>query len=570
MAQQGQVNFVVTARDAASKVLKNIQGSIKSMAKTFLAIGAAASAAVAGITKYAKAAVGAAIADQAANERMISVLKARGLATEDNLALIEKQIGLNQKLGFTDDQTRSSIQTATQFTKKFTDALEVSNVARDLAAAKNMSLDRATMLVGRAYAGQGGALRRLGIDLSKVGNAQDFKTKKDKDGNLVMAKSGKALTGYIGGMKALTKITSSYGGVAEKMSKTTETRIHVLKDTFSELQESVGYAIGGGNDLPFFTEILDAVQPFVEQVSQTVKDNLPTITSYSRELKDKIIANLPKMAAWLKINLPLMLTKGKELVNTVKDGVLWLIDALSSTGPVNAAIVALGAKFGGWKGAIGGVFTAAFSSLKLDPITSAVAGAIAGGITGSIVEIAIQSFTKKIVASLTGAKIAEKVLGGATSVIPAGVTGGPAMAQAATAGGISTAGLGSMIAAGLGVGAVIAAAVGVSKLIYDALYTSAEQKKNQEANYAKTQAAIANVGAEAATTAAGGTYGGGGYTGVGKNSPYSYLGSQSTMETPKAEVKNTVIISAKALTSTINTTLGIQYRVAGLTRNGGR
>jgi phage-related protein len=194
---------------------------------------------------------------------MVAVLKARGLATTKNLAAIEKMIAANQKLGFSDDDVRQSIQTATQFTKKFSEAQKISAVAAEVAAAKGISLAEATSLVGRGFMGNLRGLKMMGVELPKGAK----------------------------GMSVLEAVSKKYTGVAEKMSKTTAVQMKILGIVIDELKESIGYAL-----LPILNNALvvfrDKILPVIVTVAEKVRDwitsNKALIDSIGKLIGDKI------------------------------------------------------------------------------------------------------------------------------------------------------------------------------------------------------------------------------------------------------------------------------------------
>ena len=260
---QAAVNFTITARNAASGAIDGVNKSLQGLSTRSIAVGTAIGTFFGNVaTKAVFALVGAmrdavraglqmikqAVADEAAQTRMVAVLKARGLATTKNLDAIEKMIAANQKLGFTDDDVRQSIQTATQFTKKFSEAQRISAVAAEVAAAKGISLAEATSLVGRGFMGNLRGLKMMGVELPKGAK----------------------------GMSVLEAVSKKYTGVAEKMSKTTAVQMKVLGIVIDELKEGIGYAL-----LPILNNMLTV---FKEKI-------LPVIVSVADKVRDWITAN---------------------------------------------------------------------------------------------------------------------------------------------------------------------------------------------------------------------------------------------------------------------------------------
>lgn len=275
---QAAVNFTITARNAASGAIDGVNKSLQGLSTRSIAVGTAIGTFFGNVaTKAVFALVGAmrdavrmgiqmikqAVADEAAQTRMVAVLKARGLATTKNLAAVEKMILANQKLGFTDDDVRQSIQVATQFTKKFSEAQRISAVAAEVAAAKGISLAEATSLVGRGFMGNLRGLKMMGVELPKGAK----------------------------GMSVLEAVSKKYTGVAEKMSKTTAVQMKILGIVISELKESIGYAL-----LPILNNALavfrDKILPVIVTVAEKVRDwitsNRALIDSIGKLIGDKV------------------------------------------------------------------------------------------------------------------------------------------------------------------------------------------------------------------------------------------------------------------------------------------
>lgn len=270
--------FTIVARDAASSVMGTIgksMGKLQSTAGTlFKGLVAGAAAAGAAFLGMAAASIKAAMDDQKAQARMVATLQARGMATEKNLAAIDATILASQKYGQTDDDVRKSIETATQYTKSFTAATKISAVATQLAAAKGMSLEEATAIVGKAYQGNGKALKSLGIDLKRTGSITEKIVKIDKKGIEHVKEKTKQYTYYIKGQKALNLVLDQYGGIADAVAATPAAKLEAAQIRVNEAFESFGAAF-----LPGVSDVLDSFATNVlPKVEQALKDLGPVIT----------------------------------------------------------------------------------------------------------------------------------------------------------------------------------------------------------------------------------------------------------------------------------------------------
>ena len=376
-SQAGYATFTIAAKDAASGVMGKIGNSMGKLqgvaASAFKAIAAGAAAAAVAIAGIAIASIKGAMEDEKAQTRMVATLRARGLATKDNIAAIDALITSAQNLGITDDQVRASIETATQYTKKFSDALKINKVAQDLAIAKGIDLETATAMVGKAYAGNGKALKQLGINLQKTVYWTDVKTKTDKKGHVTTTETNKSRKVTIKGLEALALITQQYGGIAAEVANTTAVKFEAAQIALNEKFEAFGY------------RFLPAVNDALTILTNTV---FPAVDTALTVVGDAIFA------AGAEISKPggMLESVGKvagEFFNSMKPGVEAVASAL---GPFIGAVLNLaGALWGDGKGPLAVAVTFIGEALNnlmliLKPvldILTAIINAISGVITGA-------------------------------------------------------------------------------------------------------------------------------------------------------------------------------------------
>jgi hypothetical protein len=348
-SQAGYATFTIAAKDAASGVMGKIgnsMGKLKSIAGTaFKTLAAGALAAAAAIGALAVTAIKSAIEDEASTSRLNAALKARGLAVKALTPAINAQIAAGQKLGFTDDETRASLEAATRFTKDFTKAQQISKVAQDVARATGVDLATATVNVGKAYAGAGGRLlKTLGIT--------------DKG---------------IKGQAALDAIFGKVQGSADAYAQTVGGKFGIAQDRMNEQIEALGYrllpAVSGAMDF-----IATSVLPITDAAFQAIGD---AITSVGDEISKPggMLESVGAVAG--------------EFLNSMKPGVEAVASAL---GPFIQAVLNLaGALWGDGKGPLAVAVTfigEALNNLMLIikpvlDILTAIINAINGVITGA-------------------------------------------------------------------------------------------------------------------------------------------------------------------------------------------
>lgn len=442
------VNFSIYAKDAASKVFKNLQrnmfglrGAAKQISSDLRAIGIGIGALTAGLIAFGVSAVRGAIADTAATAKLTQALKQRGMATAENLAAVEEMITAGARLAYTDDEVRSSIEAATRFTKSFSAAQRISAVALDLARTTGMSLAEATIAVGKAYTGQGSRLYTvLGIQ------------QKDAKGKALLIKGNAALAAI------LTKVS----GAAEGYAETTEGAFAALQISLSETKESIGKALE-----PAVIKLLTRLRPLLDRLTQQINDNLPAIERFATRIADKIADLAPRLVGFLERAAPKIarfLSDGKKSLGDFGDTAE---DLFGENGRLTVALAAIGAAFRGLSGAIAGALTAQ----GVDPITAYMIGAVSAGvISGVLSGLASTAVTAAIAKFGVQMKTASTVGGGGGGgglpIPPVLTTAGSGifagLSTAAGTLGTALAGIGAVGASVLAAGAAASAAIGTA------------------------------------------------------------------------------------------------------------
>lgn len=313
MGSSAQVTFAFLAKDAASATIRglsktvsglgSVAGKVGGILKTGLKVGLAAVAgavlgAGAALAKFTKEA----IQDEAAQAKLNAVLKARGLATKENLAATEASIKAGAKLAFTDDQVRAGLSTATQFTNDFTKAQKILAVSQDLARAKNISLEKATLLVGRAYDGNTTGLSRMGIALEKGAK----------------------------GTKALDAVTAKFGGSAKAYTETTAGGIEALQIQLAEAGESIGQSL-----LPIVNDLLKVFNEKALPVILSVVDGIKSFIDNNRGL----IASVVETVAGFVGNLiPVLVKVGEFIFGTIIPAIVGFVQNLTAPGGVTDSV----------------------------------------------------------------------------------------------------------------------------------------------------------------------------------------------------------------------------------------
>lgn len=123
--------------------------------------------------------------------------------------------------GVIDDYSRESLVRALDYTKDLNKAMEITSVAADLAAAKEMELTAATDLLGKAYLGNTAMLGKYGIVISEtIPKADRFQAVVDQ-------------------------INQRFGGAAADQMNTMSNSLARLKDALGDLAAEIGNKLGG-------------------------------------------------------------------------------------------------------------------------------------------------------------------------------------------------------------------------------------------------------------------------------------------------------------------------------------
>jgi hypothetical protein len=370
-----QVNATISARDAASKNIKKVNAALGTLGNTarsigsdFRKLGLGAIGLAAGVGAFTASAIKDAAADEAATAKLNAALKARGLATESVLAAVERQIVAGQKLAFTDDEVRASVEASTRFTKNYSQATKIQNVAMELARSTGMSLADATIQVGKAYQGNGGKLlKTLGIEAKAIK-----------------------------GQQALNAILGKTKGSAAAYADTVEGSFQVLAIGAQELKEQFGDAF-----LPAVGKLFKGLAPYIERFSKLIAANTPKLQVWADTIVNKILANLPALFSKFERFVPKALKSVEGFVDKISGIGKEADGLLGPGGSITLLVTGIGAAFGGLKGAI----TANLVKDGMDPFTALVVANIAAQIPASLAAALTSAIVNQAIAAY-GAKMA--------------------------------------------------------------------------------------------------------------------------------------------------------------------
>ena len=233
----------VAGLDKADKETRSftnkLDDALKVGAAAFLAVGAAAGAMA---IKIGIDAVKAAVQDEKAQISLAQTLRNTTKATDAQIKATEEYIDKTARAtGVTDDQLRPSLDRLVRSTNDITKAQKLQQLALDISAGTGKDLATITEGLGKAYDGNLGALKRLGVSL---------------DDSIIKSKDFDA---------AVKVLSETFAGQADAAANTFAGRMARVNIALDESKEQIGFAL-----LPilekFATFLTDTILPVIEQL----------------------------------------------------------------------------------------------------------------------------------------------------------------------------------------------------------------------------------------------------------------------------------------------------------------
>ena len=247
-------------------------GGFAKKASAAFAVATVAAAAYAG--KLLIDGVKSAIADEAAQDKLATTLKNVTGATNNQIAAVEDYITKTSLAnGVTDDVLRPSLDRLIRSTKDATKAQELQSLALDIAAGTGKDLQAVSEALGRAYDGNFGSLKKLGIQI---------------DEGIIKSKDFDA---------AAAALAGTFEGQASKQAETFQGKMARLTIAFDEAKETVGsYVLDALTPLldGFVNKGIPAIQDFAGNLSKTLG---PAFEKIFKVIRDDLLPILTKW--WL-------------------------------------------------------------------------------------------------------------------------------------------------------------------------------------------------------------------------------------------------------------------------------
>jgi hypothetical protein len=326
--------------------------------------------------------------------RLNAALKANVKGYNGRTDAIEKVIAVNEKLGFSDDEQRKALALLLPLTHNVAKAQGLISESMDVSRARGIDLASATVIVRKAYEGNVGALKKLGIVVTPVTTAMDKLHATVKHATPDQIKAAKAADTQATATRALGQLQKASAGQAQAYGDTQVGIFESIKITLGDVVEDLG-----GIFLPALKTVSlfarDTVVPALSLVVTTVgawtTANAPLIAQVAAfvagALKD-VIAGVVAFGGVVVRAIPTIMKIGKTVYDFVVPKIQALVGTLAGPGGVIDSV-------GGVVGpilkdllpAFGGIVTALFGGSKgggLIPAIGDLVGVLWGGGNGPL------------------------------------------------------------------------------------------------------------------------------------------------------------------------------------------
>jgi hypothetical protein len=267
-------------------------------------IGVSSTAMIVGATG-AIAALGAmtvaAAEDEAGQAQLETAIKAAGAATGDYTDQVNAAIAAGQAKAFSDDQTRSALQSLVTATGSVTEATGLLSAAQDIARFAGVDLATAADAVAKAQAGNAGALQKLIPGLEKSASATD----------------------------TLKAATEAAAGSADAYAQTTQGSLAIAGDSFGELSETIGSTF-----LPIVKTLAEAMTGIASLMQQNA-GLVQALAAVVAVLAAGILAANIAMKAFEAIQVAV------KVATAAWTAVQWLLNVALNANPIGLVVIAI-------------------------------------------------------------------------------------------------------------------------------------------------------------------------------------------------------------------------------------
>lgn len=203
------------SKSASGAGIKNLDSELRILGRTAAAVALGMGGLSIGVTAAKTALEGtiqAAADDAASVARLKTAVENTGASYSDYSKQLEKVIENGQRLGFSDDQTRSSLALLSAQTGSVSEAMKRFSIAEDLARGANIDLETSSKLLGKVTEDNVRVLQRYGISIKQGASEAEL----------------------------FAAVQTKFAGQAETFADSTAGQFERTKIAISEAGESVG------------------------------------------------------------------------------------------------------------------------------------------------------------------------------------------------------------------------------------------------------------------------------------------------------------------------------------------
>jgi len=318
----GDIDQLKKSLDTGTKEVDGFAGKLGGFAKkagAAFAVAGAAAAAYAG--KLLVDGVKAAVEDEAAQAKLATTLKNVTGATNNQIKAVEDYITQTALAnGITDDKLRPSLDRLIRSTKDATKAQELQSLALNISAGTGKDLQAVSEALGKAYDGNLGALKKLGVGI---------------DESIIKSKDFDA---------AAAALSKTFEGQASKQAETFQGKMARLTVAFDEAKETVGsYVLDALTPLisGFVDKGIPAIQKFADNLGKTLgpafgeifkvikNDLLPILISWWKFLYEEVIPAIGSVVRPILEGLQSAFNKIKKAISDNSEELQPFYDALA-------------------------------------------------------------------------------------------------------------------------------------------------------------------------------------------------------------------------------------------------
>jgi hypothetical protein len=308
----GDVDQLKKSLNTGSGEVDGFAGKLGGFAKkagAAFAVAGAAAAAYAGTLLVDG--VKSAIEDEAAQAKLATTLENVTGATNAQIKATEDYITQTALAnGITDDVLRPSLDRLVRSTKDVTKAQELQQLALDISAGTGKDLAAVSEALGKAYDGNLGALKRLGVGI---------------DDSIIKSKDFDA---------AAAALSKTFEGQASKQAETFQGKMARLTVAFDEAKETVGsYVLDALTPLisNFVDKGIPAIQDFAKNLGETLG---PAFGEIFKTVKEDL---LPVLVSWWKFLYEEVIPAIGAIVGPILEGLKSAFDKIKKAITDNSA-----------------------------------------------------------------------------------------------------------------------------------------------------------------------------------------------------------------------------------------